>query len=152
MSASKTAERQIRELPAGHTCLAYEAMRALRTNYEDGQRFAEQVDEVLRPGGYRLVGAFVPGKEQAVAAAGFRVGNSLAWGHHLYVDDLSTTPQARRQGHAGALLDWLIDEGRRLGCGQLHLDSGTGTERFDAHRLYYNHGLAIYSHHFARGL
>jgi hypothetical protein len=29
---------------------------------------------------------------------------------------------------------------------------GTGTERFDAHRLYYNHGLAIYSHHFARGL
>jgi GNAT superfamily N-acetyltransferase len=74
------------------------------------------------------------------------------WGHHLYVDDLSTAPQGRRQGHAGALLDWLIEEGRRLGCGQLHLDSGVGPERFDAHRLYHNHGLAIYSHHFARGL
>ena len=47
---------------------------------------------------------------------------------------------------------WLVDEGRGLGCGQLHLDSGTGLERFDAHRLYYDHGLAIYSHHFARGL
>ena len=48
--------------------------------------------------------------------------------------------------------DWLVDEGRRLGCGQLHLDSGTGPERFDAHRLYHDHGLAIYSHHFTRGL
>lgn len=84
--------------------------------------------------------------------AGFRSGDSLAWGHYLYVDDLSTTPDARRHGLAGWLLDWLVDEGRRLGCSQLHLDSGTGTERFDAHRLYYNHGLAIYSHHFARGL
>jgi hypothetical protein len=35
---------------------------------------------------------------------------------------------------------------------QLHLDSGVGPERFGAHRLYHHHGLAIYSHHFARGL
>jgi GNAT superfamily N-acetyltransferase len=83
---------------------------------------------------------------------GFRVGDSLAWGHHLYVDDLSTAPDTRRQGHAGALLDRLIGEARKLGCDQLHLNSGTGAERFDAHRLYYNHGLAIYSHRFARGL
>jgi GNAT superfamily N-acetyltransferase len=87
-----------------------------------------------------------------VAVAGFRVGDSLAWGHYLYVDDLSTAPDARREGHAGTLLDWLAKEGRRLRCGQLHLDSGTGPERFDAHRLYHSHGLAIYSHHFAREL
>lgn len=152
MSASGEQERQIRELPAGDTRLAHDAMRALRTNYEDERRFVEHVDEVLRPGGYRLLGAFVPGEEHAVAVAGFRVSDSLAWGHHLYIDDLSTTPQARRQGHAGALLDWLIEEGQTLGCGQLHLDSGVGPERFDAHRLYHNHGLTIYSHHFARGL
>lgn len=152
MSESETPERQIRELLAGDTRLAYDAMRTLRSAYEDERRFIEHVDEVLRPGGYRLLGAFVPGKEQAVAAAGFRVSDNLAWGHYLYIDDLSTTPQTRRQGHAGALLDWLIEEGRRLRCGQLHLDSGVGPERFDAHRLYHNHGLAIYSHHFARGL
>ncbi|HEX3392343.1 MAG TPA: GNAT family N-acetyltransferase [Solirubrobacteraceae bacterium] len=152
MSATETPERQIRELLAGETRLVHEAMRALRTAYEDEQRFVDHVDDVLRPGGYRLLGAFVPGEVQAVAAAGFRISNNLAWGHHLYIDDLSTTPQGRRQGHAGTLLDWLVEEGRRLGCGQLHLDSGVGPERFDAHRLYQNHGLAIYSHHFARGL
>ncbi len=152
MSASERPQRQIREVLAGETRLVYDAMRALRTNYEDEQRFVEHVDGVLRPAGYRLLGAFVPAEEQAVAAAGFRVGDSLAWSHHLYIDDISTIPDARRQGHAGALLDWLIEEARRLKCGQLHLDSGTGPERFDAHRLYYSHGLAIYSHHFARRL
>jgi GNAT superfamily N-acetyltransferase len=142
----------IRELPAGETHLVHEAMRTLRAAHGSEQEFVKHVDGVLRPAGYRLVGAFIPDRAQALAVAGFRTADSLAWGHYLYVDDLSTVPDARRRGHAGALLDWLGEEGRRLGCGQLHLDSGTGPERFDAHRLYQNHGLAIYSHHFARGL
>jgi GNAT superfamily N-acetyltransferase len=150
MSEVYTAD--IRELPAGETRLAHEAMCALREAWGDEQRFVEHVDEVMRPAGYRLVGAVMPRRERAVAVAGFRVGDNLAWGRFLYVDDLSTAPEGRRQGHAGVLLDWLSEEGRRLGCDQLHLDSGVGPERFDAHRLYHRHGLAIYSHHFARGL
>jgi GNAT superfamily N-acetyltransferase len=142
----------IRELSPAETRLAHHAMRELRPAYEDKEWFVTHVDDVLRREGYRLVGVFVPDRERAVAVAGFRVGNSLAWGHYIYVDDLVTASDARRRGHAGALLDWLAQEGLRLGCTQLHLDSGTGAERFDAHRLYYNHGLAIYSHHFARGL
>jgi GNAT superfamily N-acetyltransferase len=152
MTLADTTTRQIRELHAGDTHLAHQAMRTLRPAYASEQHFVEHVDRVLRPGGYRLLGAFVAGKQQAVAAAGFRAGHSLAWGHHLYIDDLSTVSDTRRQGHAGALLDWLIEEGRRLECGQLHLDSGVGPERFDAHRLYQNRGLSIHSHHFARGL
>jgi GNAT superfamily N-acetyltransferase len=143
---------EIRELHVGQTQLAHAAMRELRTAYGDAQAFIEHVDEVLRPGGYRLVGAFSPKRETAVAVAGFRTGDSLAWGRYLYVDDLSTATEARRQGHAGALLDWLIREALKLGCSQFHLDSGTARERFDAHRLYYNHGLAIHSYHFARGV
>jgi GNAT superfamily N-acetyltransferase len=142
----------VSECSPGETHRAHQAMQALRPAYESEQQFSEHVDGVLRPAGYRLIGAFLPDREQAVAVAGFRIGDSLAWDRYLYVDDLSTVPDARRQGHAGALLDWLEQEGRRLGCGQLHLDSGTGPERFSAHRLYHNHGLAIYSHHFARGL
>jgi GNAT superfamily N-acetyltransferase len=144
--------RQIRELHQGETNLAYEAMRSLRTDLESEQQFLQRVDDVLRPGGYRLVGAFVTGRDEAVAVAGVRTGESLAWGRYLYVDDLCTAPDSRRQGHAGALLDWLVQEGRRLGCGQLHLDSGTGPARFDAHRLYHRHGLSIYAHHFTRRL
>jgi len=102
---------QPRELLTGETHLAHQAMRALRTTYESDERFVEYVDGVLRPAGYRLLGAFSPDRESAVAVAGFRVGDNLAWGHYLYVDDLSTAPEARRQGLAGALLEWLIEEG-----------------------------------------
>jgi GNAT superfamily N-acetyltransferase len=143
---------QIRELPAGETHLAHQAMCELRAAYRNEPQFVEHVDGVLRPGGYRLVGAFVSDREQAVAVAGFRVSDNLAWGHHLYVDDLSTAPEGRRQGHGGTLLNWLIEEGRRLDCDQLHLDSGVGSERLDAHRLYHSHRLTISSHHFARRL
>jgi hypothetical protein len=69
---------EIRELPAGETHRAHRAMRALRPAYENEQSFAEHVDEILRPGGYRLLGALLPDREQAVAVAGFRLGDSLA--------------------------------------------------------------------------
>jgi GNAT superfamily N-acetyltransferase len=143
---------EVRELVDGDTRLAHEAMRALRPAYEEEADFVARVDGTQRAEGYRMAAVFVPGREQAVAVAGFRTGHSLAWGHYLYVDDLSTVTAARGRGHAGALLDWLEDEGRRLECDQLHLDSATTPERFPAHRLYHQRGLAIHSHHFARSI
>jgi GNAT superfamily N-acetyltransferase len=143
---------RIRELRAGETRLAHEAMRTLRTSQESEHGFVEYVEGVLRPTGYRLIGSFLSDREQAVAVAGFHIHDSLALGHYLYVDDLSTLADARRRGHARALLDWLVEEGRRLNCGWLHLDSVVGPERFDAHRFYHGNGLAIYAHHFARML
>jgi GNAT superfamily N-acetyltransferase len=150
MSPAPADKASIRELEVGETRLAHQAMRALRPAYEDREEFAAHVDGLLRPGGYRIVAALVPDREQAVAVAGFRASRNLSWGHHLYVDDLSTLPEARGRGHAGALLDWVLEEARRLGCEQLHLDSGVGLERSDAHRLYLNAGLVISAHHFAR--
>jgi GNAT superfamily N-acetyltransferase len=123
-------------------------MRELRSHHRNLEAFVRRVDEVQRPQGYRLVGAFED--ERVVAVAGFRVIESLAWGRSLYVDDLSTLSEARRRGHAAALLDWCAEEARRAGCGELHLDSGLGAERADAHRLYFNRGLRVTSFHFAK--
>jgi GNAT superfamily N-acetyltransferase len=142
----------VRELLPPETGLAFDAMRALRTGLADEAEFVRRVDEVQRAEGYRIVAAFDEGATKAAAAAGFRVGNNLAWGHFLYVDDLSTRPEARRRGHARALLDWLLEEAGRLGCDQFHLDSGVGLDRADAHRLYMNAGMVISAHHFARNV
>lgn len=146
MTAS--ALRVVREVAAGESRIVHDAMRALRPAYEHEGDFVERVETVQRPEGYRLVGCFLEDREQAVAAAGFREGHSLSWGHFLYVDDLSTTPGERTRGHASAVLDWLLSEARRLGCEQFHLDSGCGPDRYDAHRLYHSHRLAISAHHF----
>jgi GNAT superfamily N-acetyltransferase len=139
----------IREILPPDTAVAFEAMRALRTHHASLNDFVLRVDHEQRPQGYRLVGVF--GEDgRCTAVAGFRVIRTLAWGDCLYVDDLSTLPEARRRGQARALLDWCLEEARRLGCDQLHLDSGVGPEREDAHRLYFNAGLRITSYHFAR--
>jgi GNAT superfamily N-acetyltransferase len=137
---------ELREIVPPETALAFPAMQALRPHYVHEAEFVARVDDVQ---GYRLVGVFEDAPH-AVAVAGFRAGHMLAWGRYLYVDDLSTLPEARRRGHGRRLLDWLTEEARRQGCDQLHLDSGVGPDRIDAHRLYFNSGLAITSFHFAR--
>jgi GNAT superfamily N-acetyltransferase len=124
-------------------------MLALRPGVGDAESFAAHVDGVLRPEGYRLAASFDEGDEEASAVAGFRILHLLAWGRILYVDDLSSLPERRGRGHAGGLMRWLLAEARRLGCAQLHLDSGVGPDRWDAHRLYLGQRMRISAHHFS---
>lgn len=142
---------EIRELSAEETGLAFEAMRALRGHLASREEFEERVAE-QRAEGFRLLAALPAGGGPAAAVAGFRAGHNLAWGYFLYVDDLSTLPEARGRGLAGRLMSWLQEEAARLGCDSLHLDSGFGPERTEAHRLYFNQGLAVTALHFARAL
>jgi GNAT superfamily N-acetyltransferase len=141
-----------RELGPGETALAARTLLELRPALGSPEALVRQVDERQRPAGYRLVGSFEPGSQDAVAVAGFRVNEFLAWGRHLYVDDLVTAAAWRGRGHADRLFAWLEEEARREGCAQLHLDSGLGEDRADAHRFYFRHGLRIASFHFAREL
>ena len=143
---------QIREIVPPDTGLAFLAMKALRTQLSDEEEFIRRIDEVQRPEGYRLVGAFDAEEPAAAAVAGFRVGNNLADGHYLYVDDLVARPEFRRRGLGTALLVWLAREAASLGCDHLSLDSAVGPQRADAHRLYLNSGLTITAHHFERRL
>ena len=143
------------ELVPPNTGQAFEAMKELRLGLSSREEFVQHIDQVQRPTGYRLVAA-VPDEGVPVAAvaavAGFRLGENLAWGRHLYIDDLSTVSAARVQGHARALLEWLRSEAERLGCLQVHLDSGVGANRTAAHRLYLNAGYRISSHHFTQDI
>lgn len=138
------------ELVPPNTHQAFEVMRELRPGLVSREDFVKQVDHRQRPSGYRLVASVPEEAAPAVAVAGFRLGDNLAWGRHIYIDDLSTVPAARQQGHARDLLEWLHIEAERLGCREVHLDSGVGTNRTAAHRLYFNCGYRISSHHFVR--
>jgi len=140
----------IQEIHSPSSHLAYKAMLELRPNIGPELAFADQVDNVLRPEGYRLVGFFVKDDLYAAAVAGFRVVHYLAWGHALYCDDLGTQYEHRRQDYAGQLMDWLIEEAQRLHLDTVHLDSGLGEDRADAHRLYLNKRMRISAFHFSR--
>ncbi|ULN52875.1 GNAT family N-acetyltransferase [Mycolicibacillus parakoreensis] len=140
----------IEEIPLGQTSCASAALLALRPRWQTAAALADFVDTRLRPVGYRLAGVLEDG--QALSVIGFRDVHATAWGHYLYVDDLSTLPEARGRGHGSALLDWVFDEAGRLGCEAVHLDSGVGADRAAAHRLYLRHHMRISAHHFAAEL
>lgn len=152
----------VTEILPPHTGLTFEAMRVLRPHLDDRDEYVRLVDDVQRPDGYRLAavlgadegydGGHGQGTGSAVAVCGFRVQSNLAWGRHLYIDDLSTVAQARGRGAAAALLDWVHEQGRRAGCTVVHLDSGVQAERESAHRLYFGQRYRISSYHFQRPL
>jgi GNAT superfamily N-acetyltransferase len=109
------------------------------------ESFVAKVRE-LEHHGYQL--AYIAESGNTVAVAGFRLGESLAWGRYLYVEDLVTQASQRSRGFGAALLRWLGEYAEQHGCGQLHLDSGV--QRKDAHRFYEREGMTRASYHFYR--
>jgi GNAT superfamily N-acetyltransferase len=142
----------VRELTPEETALAWSALRELRPHVISPEELTRRVNDAQRDEGYRLAGSFADDDQEPAAVAGFRAQHTLYAGYILYVDDLVTREARRGEGHADALMRWLVDEAARLGCDQLHLDSGVQRERETAHRFYFNHRLRITAYHFSREL
>ena len=142
----------VRELTPEETAVAWSALRELRPHVTSPGDLESLVNVAQRAEGYRLIASFADGDQEAAAVAGFRAHHTLYAGYMLYVDDLVTREARRGEGHADALMRWLVDEAARLGCDQLHLDSGVQRERETAHRFYFNHRLRITAYHFSREL
>ncbi|MBN2510444.1 MAG: GNAT family N-acetyltransferase [Spirochaetales bacterium] len=116
--------------------------RYLRPNIEPAE-LKRRIDEQIQEGfqvAYAEAGGVI------LAAAGFRIQSKLAWGRHLYIDDLVTVPEFRSKGAGGNLLRFLIEHAKEEGCGEVHLDSGV--QREGAHKFYFREGFVISSYHF----
>ncbi|MFN3848667.1 MAG: GNAT family N-acetyltransferase [Spirosomataceae bacterium] len=93
---------------------------------------------------YTLI--YIEENGKGVSACGFRYLTTLFEGRYIYIDDLSTLPEARGKGYAGALFDYVVEKAKAEGLPAVHLDSGH--QRYDAHRLYLNKKMKIVYHHF----
>ncbi len=82
-----------------------------------------------------------------IGVAGFVISEKLAWGKHIYVDDIVTDQDRRSKGVGAAIIAWLRAYGRENRCQQLHLDSSV--VKHPAHRFYLRNGFNIASHHFS---
>lgn len=118
-------------------------MAELRTELSEVS-MATQIRRQLAVG-YEMIAALDDG--QVVAVCGFTTGEKLAWGKHIYIDDLVTVSSHQGRGAGKLLLDTVVDLARERGCQSVHLDSGV--QRFDAHRFYLKNQFFIASHHFA---
>ncbi len=123
--------------------LVVPVMRELRPAYPHDELVVQIKKQ--RTFGYQI--AFVELDSDVVCVAGFVVGHKLAWGKHIYIDDLVTAEAHRSSGAGGLLIEWFKRYAAEQGCEQIHLDSGV--QRFGAHRFYLREGFDINSHHFA---
>jgi GNAT superfamily N-acetyltransferase len=124
----------------------YPVMAELRPHIVK-QEFVNQVRRQQQHG-YWL--AYLEEGEDIQAVVGFRIGESLAWGRYLYVDDLVSRAAVRSQGYGQELFTWVVDFAQSEGCAALHLDSGV--QNFAAHRFYLRNNMIIASHHFRLAL
>ncbi len=124
----------------------YDVMAELRPHLRRAD-FVARVRE-MEVEGYRL--ACLRDGDHVVCVAGYRIAHNLHLGKYLYVDDLVSAAARRGQGFGAVMLAWLRAEARTHGCRCLHLDSGT--QRIDAHRFYFRHGMTIGSFHFYEDL
>jgi GNAT superfamily N-acetyltransferase len=124
----------------------YEAFLALRSHLSS-ESFVSQVHRQKNQG-YQILALEYDGLVKS--AAGFRITEFLAWGKILYIDDLTTLPEARGQSYASNLLDWLTTYAKSQACTAIHLD--TGYQRHAAHRVYLKHGFELNCHHLMKSL
>jgi len=120
----------------------YTVISELRPHIPENQ-FISRVKSQEKSG-YRL--AIVEDQGSIVAVAGFRIGENLAWGRFLYIDDLVTDEKQRSRGYGSKLLSWVRAHAINEGCQQLHLDSGI--QRHDAHRFYERESMSKSGFHF----
>jgi GNAT superfamily N-acetyltransferase len=78
--------------------------------------------------GYVLAAGYANGK--LVTLAGFREGQTLARGPHLFVDDLVTEPGEQGKGHGKAMIAWLQQQAAQRGLPVVWLDSRATAKGF----------------------
>lgn len=125
----------------------FPVMVLLRPHLSGVEEFVTRVRR-QRAAGYRILAAWrntVP-----LALAGYRFEENLIRGKFVYVDDLVTVAEARRNRIGARLLDRVSAIGRDAGCAYLVLD--TALDNVLGHRFYYREGMLASALRFSRPL
>jgi ribosomal protein S18 acetylase RimI-like enzyme len=125
----------------------FPVMALLRPHLSDIAEFVTRVAR-QRAAGYCLLAAWRDGAP--IGIAGYRFEESLIRGKFVYVDDLVTATEARRNRIGARLLDAVSAIGRDAGCAYLVLD--TALDNVLGHRFYYRQGMLARALRFSRPL
>lgn len=124
----------------------YGAMRELRPHLARDE-FVAQVKRQMQNSGFKLV---YLSDEEIKAVGGLRVGEWLAGGKYLEIEDLVSKETERSKGFGGELFDWIVEYAKSENCDQIKLVSHV--RRFAAHRFYLNKRMIIEAHYFSMKL
>ena len=130
---------EVRQIFAHEIESAFPVVAELRTHL-DLEEFLNSVQRQSETG-YELWGAFEG--RSILGVIGFRATQNLAWGPHLFVDDLVVTASTQKVGVGRALMECAEREARRHGLGGVYLDSRATALEFYAKLGYAPHAATL---------
>lgn len=145
-AATQSIAVSVREIASNEVAVAFAALSTLITTQTDLNRFVEQISQMQKSEGYRMIGIFEENKNNAVAVCGFRIRTHLAHGKHIRIDDIATVTPDREQSYVAQLLAEIVHIAKNEGIAQIHAD--VDSTHSDLHRLYFKHGFEIAAYHF----
>ena len=125
----------------------YPVMAELRPHFTHEDEFLKQVKRQMKNDGFELVFLNDDGIK---AVAGIRLGEWLARGKYLEIEDLASRSDERSKGYGGELFDWIKDYAQSENCREIKLVSHVA--RYRAHKFYLQKGMIIDAHFFSRQL
>ncbi len=125
----------------------YAVMAELRPHFQTENDFLIQVKRQMSELNFQLVYL----KETEIkAVGGIRVGEWLAGGKYLEIEDLITKSGERSKNYGGELFDWIVEYAKNENCAQVKLVSHV--KRYGAHKFYLKKGMIIEAHYFSLAL
>ena len=104
--------------------------------------------EEMIPKGYHCIAAFE--NHEVVGVAGYWLFSRFYSGLYMDVDNVVVDETRRSDGIGTAMMDWLEEHARALGCRSVMLDSYVTLAR--AHKFYFRRGYEILGYHFRKEL
>lgn len=132
-------EEEIRE--------CFPVMAELRPHFANEDSFLKQVKRQMKNDKFQLV---YLEDEGVKAVGGIRIGEWLARGKYLEIEDLVTASDSRSKNYGGQLFDWIEDYARSENCREIKLVSHV--TRYGAHKFYLRKGMIIDAHFFSKQL
>ena len=107
----------------------------------------QRLEEMI-PKGYHCIAAFQD--DAVVGVAGYWLFSRFYSGLYMDVDNVVVDETRRSGGIGAAMMDWLEEHARSLGCRSVMLDSYVTLAR--AHKFYFRRGYEILGYHFRKEL
>ncbi|PIT13285.1 DUF3579 domain-containing protein [Snodgrassella alvi] len=139
---------QLRELTSAETTSAFATLHRLHPNIRDITQFQELV-QIQQAEGYRLLGIFEEGKQNAITICGFRIVTNFASGRHLHIDDLASHHSPITDEQVSQIFGALKIIAVKENCNSIHADSSVSSDNSNMHHVYLKHGFVLSSHKFS---
>ncbi len=114
----------------------------------DEATYYEYVKEMIEINNFKMVAAFIDG--ELVGVSGYWILLMLYCGRYIQISNFVVDENKRSFGIGKAMMNYLENLGRKLGCEKFILDSYSENKK--SHSLYFSQGFYIRGFHFMKDL